>query len=75
MMLENLENEIIERAIKGEHEAQMQVLKYYEWYINKVSMVTVRNGDGKQFRYVDEDFKAEVQIKYLESLSKCRLTK
>lgn len=53
----------------------MQVLKYYEWYINKVSMVTVRNGDGKQFRYVDEDFKAEVQIKYLESLSKCRLTK
>ena len=65
-MLDNLENEIIERAVNGEHD---------EWYINKVSMVTVRNGDGKQFRYVDEDFKAEVQIKYLESLSKCRLTK
>ena len=74
-MLDNLENEVIERAINGEHEAQIQLLKYYEWYINKVSMVTVRNGDGKQFRYVDEDFKAEVQIKSLESLSKCSLTK
>lgn len=74
-MLDNLENEIIERAINGEHEAQMQVLKYYEWYINKVSTVTVRDRQGNLHRYIDEDFKSEVQIKYLESLSRCKITK
>ena len=74
-MPDNLENEIIERAINGEHEAQIQVLKYYEWYINKVSTVTVRDGQGNLHRYIDEDFKSEVQIKYLESLSRCKITK
>lgn len=74
-MLDNLENEIIERAINGEHEAQIQVLKYYEWYINKVSTITVRNRQGNLHRYIDEDFKSEVQIKYLESLSNCEVRK
>ncbi len=74
-MLDNIESEIIERAVNGEHEAQMQVLKYYEWYINKVSTVTVSNRQGNLHRYIDEDFKSEVQIKYLESLSRCKITK
>ena len=74
-MLDNIESEIIERAVNGEHEAQMQVLKYYEWYINKVSTVTVSNRQGNLHRYIDEDFKSEVQIKYIESLAKCEVRK
>ena len=74
-MLDNIESEIIERAVNGEYEAQMQVLKYYEWYINKVSTVTVSDRQGNLHRYIDEDFKSEVQIKYLESLSRCKITK
>ena len=42
-------------------------------YINKVSTVTTFNKYGVPCRYVDEDLKAEVQMKYLIELSKCEV--
>ena len=51
------------------------MLKRYERYINKVSMVTKKDRFGNLIRYVDEDFKAEIQMRYLEELLKCKVIK
>ena len=48
-------------------------MKRYDIYINKVSTVTTFNKYGVPCRYVDEDLKAEVQMKYLIELSKCEV--
>ena len=50
-------------------------MKRYERYINKVSMVTKKDRFGNLIRYVDEDFKAEIQMRYLEELLKCKVIK
>ena len=60
----DLKNRTAEKAINGDCDAQILMLKRYERYINKVSMVTV-----------DEDFKAEIQMRYLEELLKCKVIK
>lgn len=75
MIFADLNNEIAERAIAGDHNAQMQLLKRYDGYINKAATVTVSDKQGNSRRYVDEDIKIEIQIKYLEELSKCRVVK
>ena len=73
MIFVNLKNEIAEKAINGDHKAQEYLLKRYDKYINKVSTVTSFNKYGVPYRYVDEDLKAEVQMKYLTELSKCEV--
>lgn len=73
MIFVNLKNEIAEKAINGDHKAQEYLLKRYDKYINKVSTVTSFNQYGVPCKYVDEDLKAEVQMKYLTELSKCEV--
>ena len=73
MIFADLKNDIVKKAIKGEHEAQEYLLNRYDSYINKVSMVTVFDKYGIPYRYVDEDLKAEVQMRYLIELSKCEV--
>lgn len=73
MIFVNLKNEIAEKAINGDHKAQEYLLKRYDKYINKVSTVTSFNKYGVPCKYVDEDLKAEVQMKYLTELSKCEV--
>ena len=73
MIFVDLNNEIAKKAINGDHEAQEYLLKRYDKYINKVSTVTTFNKYGVPCRYVDEDLKAEVQMKYLIELSKCEV--
>lgn len=75
MIFADLNNEIAERAIAGDHNAQLQLLKRYDGYINKAATVTVSDKYGNLRRYVDEDIKIEIQIKYLEELSKCQVVK
>ena len=67
----DLKNDIAKKAIDGDHKAQEYLLKRYDKYINKVS--TSFNKYGVPCRYVDEDLKAEVQMKYLIELSKCEV--
>ena len=73
MIFVDLNNEIAKKAINGDHEAHEYLLKRYDKYINKVSTVTTFNKYGVPCRYVDEDLKAEVQMKYLIELSKCEV--
>ena len=71
----DLKNRTAEKAINGDCDAQILMLKRYERYINKVSMVTKKDRFGNLIRYVDEDFKAEIQMRYLEELLKCKVIK
>lgn len=73
MIFEDLKNEIAEKAINGDRDAQLQMLKRYEGYINKVSTITVQDKFGNLRKYVDEDLKSEVQMRYLIELSKCEV--
>ena len=73
MIFVDLNNDIAKKAIDGDHKAQEYLLKRYDKYIIKVSTVTSFNKYGVPCRYVDEDLKAEVQMKYLIELSKCEV--
>lgn len=75
MIFADLNNEIAERAINGDHDAHEYLLRRYDDYINKVSTVTKTNKFGVPYRYVDEDLKSEIQMKYIEKLIKCKVVK
>lgn len=62
--------EIISAAVKGEMEAQNQILKYYEGYLNALSTVEEVTETGEILKYIDEDMKAELQIHLLETTKK-----
>ena len=73
VIFEGPKNEIVERAINGDSSAQDALLKRYDKYINKVSTVTKIDENGNTVRYVDEDVKTEIQMRYLAKLAKCKV--
>ena len=48
---------------------------YYDAYISALSTMVEICSDGTEHQYVCEDQKAEIQTKYLEALSKCKVIK
>lgn len=70
-----LDYETVRRAVRGDRNAQTTLLNHYDGYINALSTVIKVRPDGTECRYVDEDMKAEIQVKYLEALPKCRVIK
>ena len=52
-----------------------KALQYYDAYISALSTVVEICSDGTEHQYVCEDQKAEIQTKYLEALSKCKVIK
>ena len=70
-----LDYETIYRAVKGDQDAQEKLLQYYDAYISALSTVVEICSDGTEHQYVCEDQKAEIQTKYLEALSKCKVIK
>ena len=73
VIFEGHKNEIVERAINGDSSAQDALLKRYDKYINKVSTVTKIDENGNTVRYVDEDVKTEIQMRYLAKLAKFKV--
>ena len=59
--MKNITVEIIHRAMDGDKEALLKILKHYEHYIDKYAMVTKTMPDGKIHHFVDEDRKAKIQ--------------
>ncbi|MDO4301939.1 MAG: helix-turn-helix domain-containing protein [Clostridia bacterium] len=68
-----LEYKTVCMAIHGDHEAQTELLKYYDSYINKLATVEETDENGNLRFRVDEDIKAEIQLKYLEAIPKCKV--
>lgn len=73
MIFVGLKNEIVKKAINGDCDAQEYLLQRYDSYINKVSTVTALDKRGVPYKYLDEDLKSEVQMRYLIELSKCEV--
>lgn len=55
-------------AVHGDKDAQLEVLEYYDSYINALASVEEVTPDGHMKRYVNEDLKATIRLKYVEPL-------
>lgn len=73
--MEELTYELICAAMRGETEAQEQILNYYDEYINALATVEKVAETGEKIRYIDEDLKIQLQFKLLEATKKWRLYK
>jgi len=60
-------------AGKGEQTDREQILAYYDGYITALATVETTDYEGNCRKYVDEDMKAEIQMRYLEALPKCKV--
>lgn len=70
MMKQKLSYALICAAVNGDPAAQNEILAYYEEYINTLSTVEELMEDGQVRRYIDEDIKAQIQMKLLEATLK-----
>lgn len=70
MMKQKLTYMLICAAVNGDSDAQNELLAYYEEYINTLSTVEELMEDGQVRRYIDEDIKAQIQMKLLEATLK-----
>lgn len=75
MRTKELDYETVHRAVHGDHEAQVEILNYYDGYINALATITETNPEGSIRRYIDEDLKAAIQEEYYKALSKCKVIK
>lgn len=73
MSTKELDYETAYRAVHGDKEAQLEVLEYYDSYINALASVEEVTPDGHMRNYIDEDLKATIRLGYLEALPKCRV--
>lgn len=64
--------DLICAAVHGNRQAQEQILNYYDEYINALASVEDEKENGEKIRYVDEDIKAQIQIRLLEATRKWR---
>lgn len=64
--------ELICAAVAGDKQAQEEILNHYDEYINSLATVEEEKGDGEKIRYIDEDLKAQIQIKLMEATRKWR---
>ena len=63
-----LSYDLIQRAIHGDPEALEGILLHYNAYINALVTYETTGLDGRTYRLVDEDMKAEVQMKLLDAI-------
>ncbi len=59
-------------AVKGDPNAQMAILEYYDDYINSLATVEETAEDGTAVSYIDEDIKTEIQMRILSATKKWR---
>lgn len=64
--------DLICAAVRGDLQAQEQILIYYDEYINSLASVEDEKENGEKIRYVDEDVKAQIQLRLLEATKKWR---
>lgn len=60
---------VIEAAIQNDHEALGKVLDHFQWYIRMRATRYRLDSQGALRKYVDEDLKAEMEYKIIESVT------
>jgi hypothetical protein len=66
---EPLPLEIINAAIGGDEDAMKAVVKHYEGYIAALSMKRLYDEDGRQYLFVDEELRRELELKLLTKVA------
>lgn len=62
--------DLIKRAVHGEPEALEEILLHYDAYLNSLVTYETTGPDGRTYRHIDEDMKAEVQMKLVDAIQK-----
>lgn len=60
--------DLIKRAVHGEPAALEEILLYYDAYINSLVAYETTGPDGRTYRHIDEDMKAEIQMKLVDAI-------
>lgn len=47
-----------------------EILLHYDAYLNSLGTYETTGPDGRTYRYIDEDMKAEVQMKLVDAIQK-----
>lgn len=66
---EPLSLEVINAAIGGNEEAMRAVVKHYESYITVLSMKRLYDEDGRQYLFIDEELRRELELKLLTKVA------
>ena len=62
--------DLIKRAVHGDQEAIEAYLLHYDAYINSLVEYETTGLDGRVYWHIDEDMKAQVQMKLVDALQK-----
>ena len=60
--------DLIKRAVHGDQEAIEAYLLHYDAYINSMVAYETTGPDDRTYRHIDEDMKAEAQMKLVDAL-------
>jgi len=66
---EPLPLDIVFAAIDGDEGAMKSVVKHYEGYITALSMKRLYDEDGRQYLFVDEELRRELELKLLTKVA------
>ena len=62
--------DLIKRAVHGVPEALEEILLHYDAYLNSLVTYETTGPNGRTYRHIDEDMKAEVQMKLVDAIQK-----
>lgn len=65
-----LSYDLIEKAVHGEPSALEKILLHYDAYINSLVTYETTERAGTIYRHIDEDMKAQVQMKLVDAIQK-----
>ena len=60
--------DLIKRAVHGERAALEEILLHYDAYLNTLVTYKTTGPDGRTYEHIDEDMKAEAQIKLMDAI-------
>jgi hypothetical protein len=66
---EPLPLDVILAAIGGDEEAMKAVVNHYEGYITALSMKRLYDEDGRQYLFVDDELRRELELKLLTKVA------
>jgi hypothetical protein len=65
---EPLPVDVVLAAIGGDEAAMRKVLRYYDGYINALSTKRLFDEDGRQYLFIDDEMKHELQMRLLTKM-------
>lgn len=65
-----LEFEIIEKAVRGDTDCMKQIIDHYNPYLRELATKQLYDGAGKEYRYMDETIRCQLENRLIKSVLK-----